>query len=620
MGYVYKEYGVRLPKVVIAVVLVFLVLVTIGIGIYFEHYFVVAVFGVWLCIEYGLQRLRGVIKPIIQIKIPQARELLKLYNSSDVDSSNELRERIHDLLLNLNCSKFERGWLLRLNQLNDLRSLVYHMGNGQGVLREAFAYRSAISNPTISSARLDRLSSTEVSVQDVTESATIVSDLYWKLFEAAQGQYPELVKPAKDLFREIFGVAFEPENARNQIERLTDCMQRDRGFPFLILNLIRSENISFGRQIAQGLLREFVNVEMDEGTRSSLYWVSEIHWFARESRSLLTDYESCIRYLYHICFTNPERAGLLEIDSQFYSQFELVEELAREGFLFKETLIEKILLLWKEQDKYFDSVFEGVLVLMTQQKNKIYDTLTQWERFWRREKTDFSRDYLYVVEGNLSYASGEYADARSCYEKAQELNPRLRPALLNLLFVYARTGAKSEHQALSNRLVENKVLYPAVLYNIGDSFLLLGDEGGAEAYYKELEKYEGWAQKVDYYKSTFCFEHGLFGQALKYAQKAYEKSPEDRTINYQLSICYSAMGEKGRALDMVKKLGDAPQWLTFYRFTLERDVGEDLEASRTLLRLPLDYFEDEDELQAAVEFAKSRQDLVLLRHLRKKET
>ena len=69
---------------------------------------------------------------------------------------------------------------------------------------------------------------------------------------------------------------------------------------------------------------------------------------------------------------------------------------------------------------------------MTQQKSKIYDEWETWDRFWKRESDNFSRDYLYVVEGNLCYSRGLYEDASACYEKALKLNPKLRSALLIL--------------------------------------------------------------------------------------------------------------------------------------------------------------------------------------------
>jgi tetratricopeptide (TPR) repeat protein len=151
---------------------------------------------------------------------------------------------------------------------------------------------------------------------------------------------------------------------------------------------------------------------------------------------------------------------------------------------------------------------------------------------------------------------------------------------------------------------------------VGDSYLLLGDRAKADAYYAELAKVPGWASKIDYYRSTFCFENGLFERALEYARRAHERNPTDASIRYHLSLCYNAVGEKDRALDMVKKMDGAPQWVHYYRFTLERDSGHVAQASETLMSIPSDYFQDPEEFEAAVEFARANRNLALLRHLK----
>jgi tetratricopeptide (TPR) repeat protein len=371
------------------------------------------------------------------------------------------------------------------------------------------------------------------------------------------------------------------------------------------------------RAIAQRLLTE--ETELDPDVCSTLYWLSEIYWFTEDGPEMITDFESTIRYLYHLCFINPERAGFLEIDSQFFSQFEVVNELAQEGFLFRETLIEKLLELWRAQEGLFDGLFRRVLESMTQRASKIYDERENWEMFWNREKDHFDKDYLYVVEGNLSYAAGRYDDARICYEKALKISPRLRSALLNVTFCYARLGAEDKHHAMAERIVLDKELHPTSLFVAGDSYLLIGNDKRAEIYFSILSHMDGWSRKVDYYKSTFCFENKLFELALRYAQKAHLLNPTDTSMSYHLSLCYNAVGQKDHALDLVKLMPEAPQWVNYYRFTLERDSGRHHEASNTLLQIPHDYFQDPDELEAALDFAKHRQDLVLLRHLRRKE-
>ena len=83
------------------------------------------------------------------------------------------------------------------------------------------------------------------------------------------------------------------------------------------------------------------------------------------------------------------------------------------------------------------------------------------------------------------------------------------------------------------------------------------------------------------------------------------------------------LGEKESALGAIKRVRESlispsqAQWLKYYQFTLERDAGLHKEASETLFRIPSEYFQDPDELEAALEFAKDRKDLALLRHLRK---
>lgn len=122
-----------------------------------------------------------------------------------------------------------------------------------------------------------------------------------------------------------------------------------------MLNLISRGQWEWAKPLGQRLLTS--DLSIDEETRACLYWMSEIQWFTRCSITV-PDFESTIRHLYHLCFVNPERVGFLEIDSQFFSQFETVNELAREGFLFKETLVDRVLHLWDEQAFFFDSLSE----------------------------------------------------------------------------------------------------------------------------------------------------------------------------------------------------------------------------------------------------------------------
>jgi tetratricopeptide (TPR) repeat protein len=610
---------VRFQKTAILILLAALILGTVGAGIFFKHYFVVCVFAVWFSVEFLFWRfpsaLRSRISP--KFRLYGFGALLDLYGKFDTVPDYLVEAKITELKASGTLSEYELRWLSRLRDLVELKGLVFgKSATGKKGLKQGFAYaRRQVALP-VDSPETREVSSEEVSLQDITESAILVADLYWKLYDTGAGEYGELSRTARRLFEEIFSTPFEAEASRKLIAGLTDSMQRDQGVPFLILNLIRNGEAARGRRITQFLLTS--GVEMDQDIRSCLYWVSEIHWFTWETTPPLADYETTIRYLYHLCFTNPERAGFLEVDSQFFSQFEIVSELAREGFLFKETLIEKLLMLWRDHEGFFDKVFQSVLESMTQAKSKIYDERDNWELFWKREQEAFSRDYLYVVEGNLAFAGGQYEEAKTYYEKALKVNPNLRSALLNILFCYARLGLRDRQEAAAEELMAREELLPSVLYVIGDSFLIAGNQDKADAYYNELKRREGWSHRADYYRSTFCYENGLYEKALEFARRAHELNPSDSSLSYHLSLCYSAVGEKDQALDMVKKMGEAPQWLSYYRFTLERDAGRPGEASETLLQIPSDYFQDPEELEAAVTFARDRKDLVLLRHLKRK--
>ncbi len=542
--------------------------------------------------------------------------VLSFYKRADAASETLLAQKIAELRVEGVLSDSDTRCLDRLKEISALRGLVFGSpAKGRFRIRQAFAYANDIRKDE------DKTFAQEgnhLSIQDITESAIVVADLYWKLYDTCLGGYPDLTKVAKKLFAEIFNTVFEPESARNVVSRLTDSMQRDAGVPFLILNLIRQGRTQWAREIAQNLLTR--DLEIDEEIRSSVYWLSEIHWFATEKSLVLGDFDTSIRYLYHLCFTNQERAGFLEIDSRFFSQFETVNELAREGFLFKESLFEKLLALWENYEGLFDGVYCTVLETMTRSRSKIYQERENWISFWKRERENFLRDYLYLVEGNLSYAEGHYEDARSFYEKALKHNPALRAAQLNLVFAYAKLGEEEKHAAAVDRIVSDRQLLPSALYVAGNSYLLLGNDKRSDEYYKLLARQNGWERKSDYYKSTFCFENGLFEKALEYARRAHQENPHDTGVSYHLSLCYNALGEKDQALDMVKRIDPVPEreatWLSYYRFQLERDAGKLSDASETLLKIPSEYFQDNDELEEALEFARGRKDLVLLRHLR----
>jgi len=546
--------------------------------------------------------------------IPQ---LLQLFSRSDQAAEQLLYEKISRLTIEADLSEAETLWVERLKDLAELRGMVFGQTfGGKKGLRQAMAY-GAVRTGERRDLSVPFHSAEDVSVQDITESAILIAELYWKLFDTACGTYRDLAPLARQLYRDIFNEEFDAIHSRVRIERVTDLMQREGGIPFLVLNLLRQQKVDSARELTAYFLT--LEEEIDEEVRSSLYWLSELHWFAVQ-KNILTDFDASIRYLYHICFTNPDRAGFLEIDSQFFSQFETVNELAREGFLFKETLLEKMLGLWKEFDGLFDDLFVGVSESLAQRKSKIYDSREAWELYWKREKVEFAREYLYVVEGNLFYANKYYEDAANFYEKALKIQPSLRSAMLNSLFAYAQLKQWDRHRLMVERIRRDPNLPPSTLSVIGNSFLLLGDRESADTVYSELELIDGWDRKVDYYKSTFCFENGLFAEAREYAELAYRANPNDTSISYHLSLCYNALGDKNLALDLLDRIPSSPdlQWLNYFRFTLERDAGRFEKAAATLRAIPREYFDDAEELLAAIEFARTRQDLGLLRHLRSK--
>ena len=457
----------------------------------------------------------------------------------------------------------------------------------------------------------------EVSVAEIAESATEVGRLLWKISSAAQTPDNAFQKPAQQVFETLTGKKFDPRQSPLWFEALIKAIQLEGGIPFLVLNLVQQARWHEVKPFAKKLLLS--EIEIEEETRACLYWISEIHWFTRKAITV-ADFETTVRYLYHLCFTNPERAGFLEIDSQFFSQFETVNELAKEGFLFKETLIERVFLLWENQGPIFDGVFKETLQNLTRQKSKIYEDRLSWQKWWLREKEDFDKEYLFLIESNLSYVARDFKSAEEYLKKALAVSPHLRPALLNQLFCLAQLKNDREHDRTVEELLSMKSLYPSVLSVVGNSYFLLGKDSEAKEIYEALAQVEGWGKKTAYYQSTFCFENGLWEKALVFAEEAHQQNPEDMSVRFHLSQCLNAVGRKGEALSILRKMqGVGPQWLNFYRFTLERDSGQWREALQTLSEIPTEYFDDPEELEAALEFAKNSSDLNLLRRLKSRQ-
>jgi hypothetical protein len=241
-------------KVVSVALLSFLVAGTIAAGILFHHYFLVLLFSLWLSAEVILWRYQGGWQRFNggqRSRLHSLGSLLNLYGKFDTVSDRVVEEKIAELNRTGSFSEAEMRWLSRLRDLVALRRLVLsHPEKGKSGLRQGFRFRHDLGQVT------DKLSQieSEVSLQDVTESATLVADLYWKLFDTALGGYAELTNRARELYEQIFGQPFDPVTARPIVAKLTDSMQRDRGLPFLILNLVSHGDWKKGRLLAQRLL------------------------------------------------------------------------------------------------------------------------------------------------------------------------------------------------------------------------------------------------------------------------------------------------------------------------------------------------------------------------------
>lgn len=593
-------------------------LATVVTGLYYKHYFAVFVFSTWATIEILLVGLKG--KKLFELS-PAGRgiysfaSLLHLYGKQDTVSERVLEEKLLKLRESNSVDEKEYRWLWRLRDLLELKAILspsYPLHKAG--IKEGFAFSAEIrpihrwDNP--------ETFGTDEALKDIASTATHVSSLYWRAVDTALGDYGQLTTEARKLLSEIFGKPFDPNVTRESVRRLTDSMQRYGGVPFLVLNLIRRQSPETARQIAQSILLE--ESEFEQDLRSSVYWIAELAHFVQSAETTALDFDSTIRHLYHICFTLPDRAGFLEIDSKYFSQFEMISELAREGFLFKESLIESLLHMWREIEPFFDGVFQKLLEQMTARKSKIYDDREAWDMIWRQEKDGFNREYLYVVEGNVLYAAKAFNDAARFYEKALELNPTLRSALLNSLFVCAQLGDREGHAAMVKRVRANRGLMPQALSTIGNSFVVLGDLDAADEAYEELSEHRGWERKAAYYRSMFYYDQGMSEKALESAIIAAEENPMDTSIRFHLSLCYSAAGKKEEALEVVENLNEEPEWIRFYRFTLQRDTGMNEAASETLMNISAEYFDDPEELEQALDFAKEQRDLSLLRHLKAK--
>ncbi len=575
-----------------------------------------AIVGLWAAAEYTIPRWLGRRRfhggPTAAIP-----EMLLLFRRSDPNAEVALAEKINSLALHPSSPERDRQSLERLQALVRLRALAFGAPEQVHTLRSAFVFV----RETETLADEDNFRGPDwsnVRVGDVESAGIVVSELYWKLLDACEGKFPELTRYARRLFHDLFGIEFESDRAKRIVSALCDAMLFERGIPFAVMNLMLRGRKPLARALAQAAVVS--DFPIDEDVRSTLYWMCELDWFQRNVHRI-DDFDGTMRHLYHLCFTQPERTGFLEIDSRFFAQFETVNDVAREGFDFKESLVETAIELWGGFEGLFDGLFASTLESLTRRRTKLSGERDGWIAYWTRARETFEQEYMFVVEGNLSYAAGHWAQAKKLYERALEIHPGLRAAQLNLVFCEARLGDRKKHRLAVQSALANEENLPTALYVAGDSHLLLGEEDAAENYYAELSAYEGWERKADYYKSTFCSEHGLPQLALKYAERAFAMNPHDAGTAFQLSLCHGAMGDAKKALELLRTgplagSASAEQWLNFYRFTLERDAGLADAASQTLRQIPLGYFDDPAELEAALEFARAHGDLALLRHLR----
>ncbi len=620
MGMIHNRTAILLKqkrRIIIASLAV-LSFVMVGCGLYFKQYFMVFAFAVWLCAETLLLRLQLLLRWPRLSKIQSAfktqkeleeEEFWRLYHEGTENAMTLAGIKLSDWLGKCH-AETDKQWALNFRLLCQFKLLIdCDKGiTGNKKLQRYFVFRSCPSSTQPFSEEIDF---NEVSTKSIMEAAVTVSDMLLRVQKIGENCADNLGAEARRLIEKTLGHPFDGFKTRALLDRMTDIIQKEGGAPYLLLNLIRNDQRAAARELGKKLLAQ--EIECDEELRSTLYWIAELNWFSKEKKNQMLSHDEAIKFLYHLCFMCPDRAGFLEIDSQFVSELGPVNEIAEEGFLFKEALVESLLELWVSYEGWFDGVFQSNLEHLTGRKSKIYDERENWLRFWRNEKELFSREYLYVVEGNLCFSSGQWNDAKFCYEKALEITPNLRAALFNLLLVTAKLKDHSRHSSVITKIESREEWLPLALSSIGNSYLLIGNENKAEEYYNRLRLEKGWEKRVDFYISLFSFEHKMYEKAMFYAKKAHENHPLDSSMSFHLSRCYSVVGEKEAALEVfnkVRAVGSSHQvstsdaWLFYYRFTLEKDNGRHEDAAKTLLQIPRDYFDEPSEFNEAIEFAK----------------
>jgi tetratricopeptide (TPR) repeat protein len=619
----FRSHSLQFRKGLVLSCLAMLAALVTTVGIYQHQYFIVFVFCVWLCSEALLLRLQPLLRwSLKKERVPSQtlvfeEQFWALYAEGTENSEILSELRLADWLRNEQNEENQK-WASQFRALFSFKLLFTKNLNMNSRKKKLTAFcflRGSHKNTSGVSSKSVEFTS----LSEIQETAITMSDLLGQILTISESESGRLGVEAKSLIETVIGIPYDAGKARTFIDSLSHRIQQNYGVPFLMLNLISQGERELARELGRDLLSG--RIPMDEDTQSTLYWLAEIDWFNSEKKKEILDHDAVIRYLYHLCFIAPDRAGILEVDSQFAGELGPINEIVEEGFLFKETLIEAFLELWQQYEGWFDGVMQGVLEAMTGRKSKIYDELPNWWRYWRQEKKSFSKDYLYVVEGNLCFADGQFQDALFCYRKALDINPKMRSALFNLLMASAKVKDKGAHEWVIQQILKFEEWRPLSLLAIGNSYLLCENETVAESFYQQVTENEGWTTKIDYYISMFCLEQGFSDKALQYAKKANEVNPSDTSISFHLSRCYKAVGESETALQLFKKvqgsgeLSQAP-WLNFYQFTLERDSGRTEEASRTLLNVPKDYLSDTNELDSALDFARKKKDFNLMRHLK----
>lgn len=439
-----------------------------------------------------------------------------------------------------------------------------------------------------------------------------VAKLLWRLFDILSQEKHPFLKEAERFHKIIFKSSFDKLTLKNQFTELTDRILHEEGFPYFVLASLTQMPLAWVHGYLNDLLPQ-KSLTLTESEKS-LYWFSEILLFIQKHKESPLNERELLKNIYPVIFLTPERGGLLEIDGPFYQEFEMIQEMVKEGLLYREELIDSLFELWSRFENWFDQPFLTLFEEFFPLQNKVYQHLETLSKVWDRERESFSKDYLWVIEANLSYWHGDYASAQFFLEKALNQSPQLLVARINLLFVLARlknsVALEKEVQWLKKVF---STIPPQVLFSIAGSFLILKDFKSANQNLEILRKEE--IKNLDLQVSIFCLDQGFADLALEFAKQASLVSQES-SVAYQLSRCYEKLGEKETALSTLSSISQMQDSMLFYRFTLQRDLGLYSEAEEGLKNLSRNQLE-ERELEEVIRFSKERNNLSLLRQFKK---